>query len=194
LGFKLSCPLIDNAESIFRRLIHGTTNAIRSTAMASDDDGPSLPIRGRRRSNAISQPYSPVAVPSTSDSAGADVPDVTYFERTAEQHAEYRALITNQIAQFERGNSTAPQSRPQIFATQHTSPNLTYVPSRKMPDKKIPQPGPAKLTAHSGPDEWLQCALRNQHLPEHVMKRLCEMCKELLMEGNFTLISYQACS
>ncbi len=100
LGFKLSCPLIDNAESIFQRLIHGTTNAIRSTAMASDDDGPNLHIRGRRRSNAISQPYSPVAVPSTSDLAGADVPDVTYFERTAEQQAEYRALITNQIAQF----------------------------------------------------------------------------------------------
>lgn len=162
--------------------------------MASEDDELNLPIRGHRRSNAISQPYSPVVVPSTSDSSGVDVPDVTYFERTPEQQAKYRALITNQIAQFERGNSTATQSRPQIFATQRSSSNLAYVPSRKMPDKKIPQPGPAKLTVHSGPDEWLQCALRNQHLPEHVMKRLCEMCKELLMEGNFALILYQACS
>jgi len=161
--------------------------------MASNDDGPTLPIRGRRRSNAISQPYSPVAAPNTSDSAGADVPDVTFSERTAEQQAEYRALVTNQIAQFESSNSAAPQSRPQIFA-QHSSPNSAYVPLRKMPDKKIPQPGPAKLTANSGTDEWLVCALRNQYLPEFVMKKLCEMCKESLMEGKLTLVLHQACS
>ncbi len=48
---------------------------------------------------------------------------------------------------------------------------------------KVPQPGPAKLTKNSGPDEWLKCALNNQYLPEAVIKKLCEMCKELLMEG-----------
>lgn len=52
-----------------------------------------------------------------------------------------------------------------------------------MPDPKVPQPGPAKLTKGSGPDEWLKAALNNQHLPEAIMKKLCEMCKELLMEG-----------
>ena len=52
-----------------------------------------------------------------------------------------------------------------------------------MPDK-VPQPGPAKLTGSSNPDEWLQCALRNQYLPEFIMKKLCEICKEYLMEGN----------
>lgn len=52
-----------------------------------------------------------------------------------------------------------------------------------MPDSKVPQPGPAKLTKGSGPDEWLKAALNNQHLPEAIMKKLCEMCKELLMEG-----------
>lgn len=156
--------------------------------MASNDGEPSLPIRGRRRSNAILQPYTPVAVPSTSDPAGADPLDVTLFDRTPAQQAEYRALITNQIAQFEGSNSAVPKSRPPRFS-QNSFAHSIYVPSRKMPDKKIPQPGPAKLTVHSGPDEWLQCALRNQHLPEHVMKRLCEMCKELLMEGKFTLVS-----
>lgn len=52
-----------------------------------------------------------------------------------------------------------------------------------MPDNKVPQPGPAKLSSNSGPDEWLQAALNNQHLPEAIMKKLCEICKEILMEG-----------
>ena len=56
-----------------------------------------------------------------------------------------------------------------------------------MPDIKVPQPGPAKLTKGSGPDEWLKAALNNQHLPEAIMKKLCEMCKELLMEGEYHL-------
>lgn len=51
-----------------------------------------------------------------------------------------------------------------------------------MLDAKVPLPGPAKLTRGSGPDEWLKAALNNQHLPEAIMKKLCEMCKELLME------------
>ncbi|CAL8578592.1 sporulation-induced protein [Xanthoria parietina] len=51
-----------------------------------------------------------------------------------------------------------------------------------MPSSKVPQPGPAKLSKTSGPDEWLQCALNNQYLPEAIMKKLCEICKELLME------------
>ena len=52
-----------------------------------------------------------------------------------------------------------------------------------MGSNNIPQPGPAKLTKNSGIDEWLQCALQNQYLPEAIIKKLCEMCKELLMEG-----------
>ncbi len=52
---------------------------------------------------------------------------------------------------------------------------------------KVPQPGPAKLTKNSGPDEWLKCALNNQYLPEAIIKKLCEMCKELLMEGELNL-------
>ena len=56
-----------------------------------------------------------------------------------------------------------------------------------MAKDKVPQPGPAKLTKNSGPDEWLKCALSNQYLPEAIMKKLCEMCKELLMEGLFTI-------
>lgn len=69
------------------------------------------------------------------------------------------------------------------------SPAISYenllipVSSLAMPANKVPQPGPAKLTRNSGPDEWLKCALNNQYLPEAIMKKLCEICKELLMEG-----------
>lgn len=59
-----------------------------------------------------------------------------------------------------------------------------------MPDPKVPQPGPAKLTKNSGPDEWLKAALNNQYLPEAIMKKLCEICKEMLMEGKLPR-SYQ---
>lgn len=57
-----------------------------------------------------------------------------------------------------------------------------------MPDgKKLPKPGPAKLSknGYNDVDEWLKCAFNNQYLPEPVMKKLCEICKEYLMEGMF---------
>ena len=53
-----------------------------------------------------------------------------------------------------------------------------------MPDgKKIPKPGPAKLSNNADVDEWLGKAMQNKYLPEPVMKKLCEICKEYLMEG-----------
>ena len=63
--------------------------------------------------------------------------------------------------------------------------SYTHHPQQiKMPkDKKVPKPGPAKLGPNSTPKEWLQCALRNQYLPERIMKQLCESVKEKLMEG-----------
>ena len=61
-----------------------------------------------------------------------------------------------------------------------------------MPDsKKLPKPGPAKLSksGYNDVDEWLKCAFNNQYLPEPVMKKLCEICKEYLMEG-LSLVQY----
>lgn len=49
-------------------------------------------------------------------------------------------------------------------------------------DTDVPQPGPATLTAHAGPDEWLEQAKLCRYLPEADMKRLCEIVKECLME------------
>lgn len=47
----------------------------------------------------------------------------------------------------------------------------------------IPKPGPASLRPGAGLDEWLEEAKQCHYLPEAVMKQLCEMVKEVLMEG-----------
>lgn len=49
-------------------------------------------------------------------------------------------------------------------------------------DSDVPQPGPATLSSHAGPDEWLEQAKLCHYLPEADMKRLCEIVKECLME------------
>jgi serine/threonine-protein phosphatase PP1-1 len=49
-------------------------------------------------------------------------------------------------------------------------------------DSDVPQPGPAVLSSHAGPDEWLAQAKLCRYLPEADMKRLCEIVKECLME------------
>ncbi len=53
---------------------------------------------------------------------------------------------------------------------------------------EVPKPGPAQLSAHAGLDEWLEEAKLCHYLPEHVMKQLCEMVKECLMEGKFNSV------
>lgn len=50
-------------------------------------------------------------------------------------------------------------------------------------DGDVPQPGPARLSKGAGPDEWLEQAKQCKYLPEADMKRLCEIVKECLMEG-----------
>lgn len=47
----------------------------------------------------------------------------------------------------------------------------------------VPKPGPATLRPGAGLDEWLEEAKQCHYLPESVMKQLCEMVKEVLMEG-----------
>lgn len=51
-----------------------------------------------------------------------------------------------------------------------------------MPRSSVPKPGPAKLSSNAGLDEWLEEAKQCHYLPESVMKQLCEIVKEVLME------------
>ncbi|KAM7202807.1 Metallo-dependent phosphatase-like protein [Naviculisporaceae sp. PSN 640] len=46
----------------------------------------------------------------------------------------------------------------------------------------VPKPGPANLRPNAGLDEWLEEAKQCHYLPEAVMKQLCEIVKEVLME------------
>ena len=55
----------------------------------------------------------------------------------------------------------------------------------------IPRPGPAKLTPNAGLDEWLEEAKQCHYLPERAMKELCEMVKEVLMDGEPILAGTQ---
>ncbi|KAJ2891137.1 protein phosphatase 2a [Zalerion maritima] len=47
---------------------------------------------------------------------------------------------------------------------------------------EVPRPGPANLMPGAGLDQWLEEAKQCHYLPETVMKQLCEMVKEVLME------------
>ena len=49
----------------------------------------------------------------------------------------------------------------------------------------LAQPGPAHLPRNAGPEEWLEQAKLCKYLPEADMKRLCEIVKECLMEGDY---------
>ena len=62
-------------------------------------------------------------------------------------------------------------------------------PPPKMPNSSVPKPGPAKLSPKAGLEEWLAEAKQCHYLPEAVMKQLCEMVKECLMEGEYYSIS-----
>jgi hypothetical protein len=63
----------------------------------------------------------------------------------------------------------------------------------KMPGPGVPKPGPAVLSRNAGPAEWLEQAMQCHYLPEHVMKQLCEIVKEHLMEGPSPTPSMSAC-
>ena len=58
----------------------------------------------------------------------------------------------------------------------------------------VPRPGPANLSPNAGLDEWLEEAKQCHYLPERVMKELCEMVKEVLMEGGWTLVVFRELS
>jgi hypothetical protein len=68
-------------------------------------------------------------------------------------------------------------------------PPLPLPPTFKMPNPNVPKPGPAKLPPKAGLAEWLSEAKQCHYLPETVMKQLCEMVKECLMEGEYCIVA-----
>lgn len=96
-------------------------------------------------------------------------------ERTRETEEETLAAQQVDKEQAER-HKAQDQSREYHYIVSEACENMEG-------NTKVPQPGPAKLGKNSDLDQWLECAKKCQYLPEAIMKKLCEMVKELLMEG-----------
>ena len=85
---------------------------------------------------------------------------------------------------FEGTSAPASASQPSSYSFSIYKPRpLPPLPSNNMPGPDVPKPGPAKLTRNAGLPEWLEEAKQCHYLPEIVMKQLCEIVKEHLMEG-----------
>ena len=105
------------------------------------------------------------------------------------------AKVDNNFPPLEKSASYPPHALPTIqlpprplppIPTTTKKPRINSIRklnSSKMPGPGVPRPGPAKLTPRAGPAEWLEQAMQCKYLPESVMKQLCEIVKEHLMEG-----------
>ena len=82
----------------------------------------------------------------------------------------------------EQARIAASKSSPYSSSSCYKPRPLPPLP-KKMPGPNVPKPGPAKLTKNADLAEWLEEAKQCHYLPENVMKQLCEVVKEQLMEG-----------
>jgi hypothetical protein len=87
--------------------------------------------------------------------------------------------------------STSPEYKPRPLPPLPVLRNPQPLP--KMPGPNVPKPGPAKLSRNAGPEEWLEEAKQCHYLPEFVMKQLCEIVKEHLMEGASPMYLHDLC-
>ena len=114
--------------------------------------------------------------------------------RTRNRSSSIRGRVPVQVVTSVPAAPAAPRvtvrERSSNFREDFTA---SSVPPPNMPRPKIPKPGPAKLKLTSTRQEWLQCALRCQWLPEPLMKQLCEDAKGILMEGKnpVPIMAYQ---
>lgn len=127
----------------------------------------------------VEQSSSGLSSSSSSGSDGSDTPKTEIVERADEEPVEFPIRRGPSVSgiRVTRGVSVQRSSLP-FFKFPASSP-----PPPKMPNPKVPKPGPAKLSPRAGLDEWLSEAKQCHYLPEAVMKQLCEMVKECLMEG-----------
>lgn len=93
------------------------------------------------------------------------------------------------ISVVEEASAPSPYSTSSSYKPRPLPP----LPVKKMPGPNVPKPGPAKLSSNAGPEEWLEEAKQCHYLPEFVMKQLCEIVKEHLMEGASPKRLYDLC-
>lgn len=114
------------------------------------------------------QLYSPTLELSERDSLSRNNSEAALERKPHAQTEDIRSFVHSTV-----------QKRDPIYPVTYTSKS-----DRKMAtDRKVPQPGPARIAKGGGPDEWLEAAKQCKYLPEAHMKQLCETVKEFLMEG-----------
>jgi hypothetical protein len=126
---------------------------------------------------------------SPASSSGSDSPPSTkHLEFADEEAEELRSLFKRPLPPIPVTNTVDAPRRPPSPLPAFHFPARTPTP-RKMPNSNVPKPGPAKLSTKAGLEEWLAEAKQCHYLPEAVMKQLCEMVKECLMEGEYYIVS-----
>jgi hypothetical protein len=91
------------------------------------------------------------------------------------------------IREFRGENFEYSASRPTNRLLIGQSPPTQILRTEMASSPSVPRPGPARLTTRAGLDEWLSEAKQCKYLPEWAMKQLCEMVKECLMEGEYSI-------
>jgi hypothetical protein len=151
--------LLDLAKTQASRRPGGLAPAPLATATATATrilDIEAFPYRGRPL------PEPPVSTPKATKAAkAAKTAKATKAAKKAKKHHHRRSA---------HASVTSIQS-------------LVSFPPPKMTNSAVPKPGPAKLPPKAGLEDWLAEAKQCHYLPEAVMKQLCEMVKECLMEG-----------
>jgi hypothetical protein len=127
-------------------------------------------------------------VSPASSSGSSSPPSTEHLEFADKEAEELRSLFRRPLPPVPVTDSLATTRRPPSALPAFYFPTRTP-PPRKMPSSNVPKPGPAKLSPKAGLEEWLAEAKQCHYLPEAVMKQLCEMVKECLMEGEYYNIS-----
>jgi hypothetical protein len=115
---------------------------------------------------------------SSGSSSGSDSPTAKVVEYADDEPEEFPFRPGRSVSGIQVTNTYSVERSPLPFFQ-------FPPPPPKMPNPKVPKPGPAKLSPRAGLEEWLAEAKQCHYLPEAVMKQLCEMVKECLMEGEY---------
>lgn len=109
--------------------------------------------------------------------------DYVFNDQSETQKITLSSKVFSSTPASASASASASTPAPSSSSTIYRARPLPPLPVKKMPGPNVPKPGPAKLTKNAGLAEWLEEAKQCHYLPEQIMKQLCEMVKECLMEG-----------
>lgn len=106
---------------------------------------------------------------SNTGASGGSTTSSASFGSGPTSYAGFQDSIDSSVS----NSSRTPSAVPPVPRRPSTTPSTTGPMSV----------GESGSSAGGGPDEWLEQAKKCKYLPESDMKRLCELVKECLMEG-----------